>query len=198
MLQELREEYTKKSMEVLNKSKVEYEHAKETYRDDIVRNKKTEIIEEAKAQLRNIKNKYIELANQKLEEEMRNYEQSQIPKSLTTQEAILKELQISNKIKQCEMKYNMIDPDKIINELNTNKEIDELEFNTAKSIAYNKLDDKSKIMGLNYVNPLLNEININKADLKYLECNSEQYLTGFNVNIEESITGESISNYYFK
>ena len=36
MLQELREEYTKKSMEVLNKSKVEYEHAKETYRDDIV------------------------------------------------------------------------------------------------------------------------------------------------------------------
>lgn len=201
-MENLKSVYIDKSMNILDNYKNEYENIKDTYNDKALRSKKNEYLNSAKDDLENIKRQYLEQANLKINQKLQEYQEiKDNPPQLSIQEDMLKQLKISNNIKQYESKYKALDGEIIARALLEEEMNDEYEFNIAKAIAYDKIEDKSKISNLKYEGPIdkqIKEANLYKFELQRLQMTQGEYITRMGTNVYEHITGESMSDHFFK
>ncbi|SFI95165.1 hypothetical protein SAMN02910355_0278 [Terrisporobacter glycolicus] len=201
-MENLKAQYTDKSMNVLGNYKNEYENIKDAYNEKALRSKKSEYLNSAKDKLENIKRQYLEQANLEINQKLQEYqEKKDNPPRLSIQEDILEQLKISNNIKQYEAKYKALDGEIIARALLENEMNDEYEFNIAKATAYDKIEDKSQISNLKYEGPIdkqIKEANLYKFELQRLQITQGEYITRMGTDVYEYITGESMSDHFFK
>lgn len=201
-MENLKVKYTDKSMNVLGNYKNEYENIKDTYNEKALRSKRSEYLNLAEDKLENIKRQYLEQANLEINQKLQEYqEKKDNPPRLSIQEDILEQLKISNNIKQYEAKYKALDGEIIARALLENEMNDEYEFNIAKAIAYDKIEDKSQISNLKYEGPIdkqIKEANLYKFELQRLQITEGEYITRMGTDVYSYITGESMSDHYFK
>ena len=187
------ETYRYKSLESINQSKKEFLVIKETYNQNMQKNKIGELTTLTESQLKKYKSQYIQETRKLLDtfEQSREKELSKAPSS--SEDKILAQLEKLALQKEYEFKYGVMEGNQIQQEL---PNIDnELEFNTAKYIAYNKLDDKSTISQYRYTDKVLDSITGHRNYLKLLEVQEGIYLV--NGQVEYLITGKDQSDYFF-
>lgn len=185
--------YRGKSLESINNSKEEFLAIKEMYNENMQNKKIGELTSNTEKQLEKYKSQYIEETRKLLDtyEKLRESEITKAPYG--TNDKILEELRKMNLQKEYEFKYGIMEVDRIQQELSN---IDnELEFNVAKYIAYNKADDKSIINMLKFQDKVLERIGELRDYLKLTEIQHGVYLV--DGKVEYLITGKDLSDYFF-
>lgn len=185
--------YKGKSLESVYRSSKEFTKAKEMYNENMQKTKVGELTLKTEKELEGYKTQYIKESREKLDnyENLRVAELAKTP--LTKEDKILDELVKSNLHKEYEFKYGVMDGKQIQEDLSN---IDnELEFNVAKYIAYNKLDDKSILNMNKYQDKILQRITEMRGHLRLSEIQVGNYLV--DGQVEYLITGDDPSNYYF-
>ena len=197
MLSELEQKYIKRSTEVLAKAKATYQKQLEILNDNALSKYEQQLIEATTKELQKLKEEYIKEANKVILDKEKELN-TPVTKG-TVEEQILEQLQIQNNIKDYEMKYNLVNVDTIIGTLQQQLIETELEFNVAKNSAYNRADpsQRQQLVTLNYMDKDRHLIEVAKADVKRLEINRTQYMTGLITDIRGYVTEKSVSDTFF-
>ena len=197
MLSELEQKYIKRSTEVLAKAKATYQKQLEILNDNALSKYEQQLIEATTKELQKLKEEYIKEANKVILDKEKELN-TPVTKG-TVEEQILEQLQIQNNIKDYEMKYNLVNVDTIIGTLQQQLIETELEFIVAKNSAYNRADpsQRQQLVTLNYMDKDRHLIEVAKADVKRLEINRTQYMTGLITDIRGYVTEKSVSDTFF-
>lgn len=197
MLKDLEQKYTRKSMEVLAKAKATYQKQLEILNDNALHKYERQLLEATTKELQKIKEEYIKEAT-KVILDKENELDTPVTKG-TVEEQILEQLQIQNDVKSYEMKYNLLPVTSIIGTLQQQLIETELEFNVAKNVAYNRADpsQRQQLVGLNFIDKDRHLVEVAKADVRRLEINRTQYVTGLITDVRSYVTGKSMSDTFF-
>lgn len=197
MLKNLEQEYIKRSMEVLVKAKEAYKRQLKILNDNALQKYEEQLLNDTKKELAKIKAEYIKEAEKVILEQEKELNTPKVKG--TVEEQILEQLTISNNIKNWEFQYNLLPVDSIINTLQQQMVETELEYNVAKNIAFNRADlpQRQQLAGINFIDKDRHIIEVARADVKRLEINREQYITGLITDIRGYVTGKSASDTFF-
>lgn len=197
MLKDLEQKYIKKSMEVLVKAKETYKRQLEILNDNALGKYERQLLTATEKELQKIKEEYIKEAT-KVILDKENELNTPVTKG-TVEEQILEQLQIQNDVKSYEMKYNLLPVTSIIGTLQQQMIETELEFNVAKNVAFNRADpsQRQQLVTLNYMDKDRHLIEVAKADVRRLEINRTQYVTGLITDVKGYVTGKSVSDTFF-
>ncbi len=198
MLKDLEQKYIKRSMEVLAKAKATYQKQLEILNDNALGKYEQQLLVATEKELQKIKEEYIKEATKVILEREKELD-TPVTKG-TVEEQILEQLQIQNDVKSYEMKYNLLPVTSIIGTLQQQQVETELEFNVAKNIAFEKSEpsQRQQLAGLNFIDKDRHIIEVAKADVRRLEINRTQYVTGIITDVRSYVTGKSVSDTFFK